>query len=547
MGMAWVALCGPELEENLSLRYLVASLRAAGIEAHVLAASQPEDFPAVLGRILRAPEPPLAVGLSLAFQWRAPEFVALAVALREEGYRGHITAGGHFATFAAAELLRDFPALDSICRQEAEETLVALARALATGAAWQNIPGVVARDRDGSARFAQMPAPPDLSQLPWPARDGEPARCFDHGIAPLVSSRGCYANCSFCCIAAWHEQTLPGKRYRLREPEDVAAEMAEMQRTRGIDIFVFHDDNFFIPNHAKSLARLNALANAIEAQGMRDFATVVKARPNDATPEVFHVLVERLRCIRCYVGVETDADQGLVTLRRWARPSQNHRAIEVARGLGLFVCFNLLMFDPDTTFDSVVRNLDFIEYAADHPFNFGRVELYAGTPLLARMQAEGRCRGDYLQWDYDLATPEMERFYRLAMRCFAARNFGEDALANTIQGMRFDLEIVRRFYPQAHDATLFDRGRLLSRRLALDSVATLRELLEHVRGSAAEDSDDAITARLARRARALEEQVREQMLAIAHELELRVGRGKPLTYLGDRVATPLQQTVSREA
>jgi anaerobic magnesium-protoporphyrin IX monomethyl ester cyclase len=120
--MAWVALCGPELEENLSLRYLAATLKASGIDAHVLAASQPEDFPAVLARILRAPEPPLAVGLSLAFQWRAPEFLALAVALREEGYGGHITAGGHFATFAAAELLRDFPALDSICRQEAEET-----------------------------------------------------------------------------------------------------------------------------------------------------------------------------------------------------------------------------------------------------------------------------------------------------------------------------------------------------------------------------------------------------------------------------------------
>lgn len=547
MGMAWVALCGPELEENLSLRYLVAALRAAGIEARVLAASQAEDFPTVLAGILRAPEPPLAVGLSLAFQWRAPEFLALAVALREEGYRGHITAGGHFATFAASELLRDFPALDSICRQEAEETLVALSRALGVGASWQDIPGVVARDADGHARFAEMPVPPELSRLPWPSRDGEPARCFDHGIAPLVSSRGCYANCSFCCIAAWHEQTLPGKRYRLREPADVAAEMAQMHRTRGIDIFVFHDDNFFIPNHAKSLARLNALADAIEALGMRNFATVVKARPNDVTPEVFHVLTERLRCIRCYIGVETDADQGLVTLRRWARPSQNHRAIEVARELGLFVCFNLLMFDPDTTFESVARNLDFIEYAADHPFNFGRVELYAGTPLLARMQAEGRCRGDYLQWDYDLATPAIERFYRLAMGCFTTRNFGEEALANTIQGMRFDLEIVRHFHPDAHDPALFDQGRSLSRRLALDSVAILRELLAHVRGGASDAQDAPLVDRLALRARAVEQQVREQMLALARELERRVGQGKPLTYLGDRVATPLQQTVARGA
>ena len=421
--------------------------------------------------------------------------------------------------------------------------MLALCRALGAGGAWHDIPGVVGRGDDGVARFAPMPEVPDLGRLPPPVR-GEPARCFDHGIAPLVSSRGCYANCTFCCIAAWHEQTLPGKRYRLREPGDVAAEMAAMRRQQGIDIFVFHDDNFFIPNHGKSLARLHALADAIEAEGLRDFATVVKARPGDVTPEVFRVLVERLGCIRCYVGIETDADQGLVTLRRWGRSSQNHRAIDVARSLELFVCFNILMFDPDTTLESVRKNLDFIEYAADYPFNFGRVELYAGTPLLSRLQAEGRCRGDYLQWDYDLGGPDVQRFYQLAMSCFLPRNFGEAALANTIQGMRFDLEIVRRFHREAHDDRLYTAGRALSRRLALDSVAMLRELLAHVETGA--PNDGAIVARLGARARAVEAEVRAEMLDLAAALQTRVGRGVPLTFLGDRVATPLQRAVPPE-
>ncbi len=372
----------------------------------------------------------------------------------------------------------------------------------------------------------------------------EPARCFGHGIAPLVSSRGCYANCTFCCIAAWHEQTLPGKRYRLREPADVAAEMAAMRCDQGIDIFVFHDDNFFIPNHGKSLARLHALADAIEAEGVRDFATVVKARPGDVTPEVFRVLVERLGCIRCYVGVETDADQGLVTLRRWGRSSQNHRAIDVARSLNLFVCFNILMFDPDTTLDSVRKNLDFIAYAADYPFNFGRVELYAGTPLLARLQSEGRCRGDYLQWDYDLDGGQVRRLYELAMACFLPRNFGEAALANTIQGMRFDSEIVRRFHREAHDERLYAAGRALSRRLALDSVAILRELLAHVESGAT--GDQALVARLSAAARTVETGVHREMVDLAATLQTRVGRGVPLTFLGDRVATPLQRAVPPE-
>jgi len=541
--MEWIALVGPELEENLSLRYLAASLIYGGFEAQIVAFNGAADFPATVATLMGADQPPLLVGVSLAFQWRAPDFLALVMGLREAGYRGHITVGGHFATFAAADLLRDFPEVDSVCRQEAEATLLALCRALGAGGDWRDIPGVVARGDDGAARFAPMPEVPDLGRLPPPVR-GEPARCFGHGIAPLVSSRGCYANCTFCCIAAWHEQTLPGKRYRLRDPADVAAEMAAMRREQGIDIFVFHDDNFFIPNHGKSLARLHALADAIEGEGLRDFATVVKARPGDVSPEVFRVLVERLGCIRCYVGIETDADQGLVTLRRWGRSSQNHRAIDVARSLDLFVCFNLLMFDPDTTLASVRKNLDFIEYAADCPFNFGRVELYAGTPLLARLQSEGRCRGDYLQWDYDLGGPDVQRFYELAMTCFLPRNFGEAALANTIQGMRFDLEIVRRFHRDVHDARLYDAGRALSGRLALDSVATLREFLAQVESGATDDA--ALVARLSARARAVEAEVGSEMRSLAATLQARVGRGAPLTFLGDRVATPLQRAVPPE-
>src|SRR5207248_8417149 len=113
--------------------------------------------------------------------------------------------------------------------------------------------------------------------------------------------------CSFCCIAAWHEQSLPGKRYRVRDVDDVADEMLELKKTRGIDVFVFHDDNFFLPGHKKNLERLSALADALDRRDIGHIATVVKARPTDVDMEVFKVLKHRLGCIRVYVGVETDA------------------------------------------------------------------------------------------------------------------------------------------------------------------------------------------------------------------------------------------------
>ncbi len=541
--MPWIALVGPEFEENLSLRYLASSLQQAGFDSRLLAFNRDLDLVRIADAILEADEPPIVVGLSLSFQWRARDFLALAMTLKERGYAGHITAGGHFATFACAELLRDFPELDSICRQEAEGTMVTLARAVQAGAgpaALAEIPGLGVRDAGGQVVLTAQPALPDLAKLPWPDRRGEPAACFGHPIAPLVGSRGCYANCTFCCIAAWHEESQPGKRYRLREPADVADEMVALQRTRGIDIFVFHDDNFFVPGHRKNAERFARLADALEARGIGRYATVVKARPTDADPEVFRILKERLHCIRVYVGVETDADQGLKTLGRWAHSKQNHRAIELVRELELYTCFNMLIFDPDTTVASIETNLAFMREAPEFPFNFGRVELYAGTPLLGRMQFERRCVGDYMQWDYALASVEVERIFELSLTCFRERNFGEDALANRIMGTRFDVEVARHFHPELFRPEWLEEGKRLNRALALDTVDALAEIVAHVK-NAADDDEERLVATLRRRLRAKEEEVGAGARALARSISDVIGRGLPLTELGDRVATPLQR------
>ena len=539
-----VALVGPELEENLSLRYLASSLAGAGHVSDIIAFNRASDLPRVLSAIVDAPEPPALVGLSLAFQWRARDFLALAVALREAGYRGHITAGGHFATFACREILRDFPEVDSICRQEAEETLVKLAG----GGALGDIDGLAFRDAGGSVVLTGDPALPDLKTLPTPDRRGEAASCLGHRFAPLVSSRGCYANCTFCCIAAWHEQSQPGKRYRLRAVDEVADEMFELWRERGVDVFVFHDDNFFVPGHRKNAERFGALADALERRGIGPFATVVKARPTDVDPTVFDILRNRLHCIRAYIGIETDSEQGLRTLRRWVRPRQNHAAIDVVRELDLFTCFNMLIFDPDTTIESLETNLAFMRDAADHMFNFARVELYAGTPLLARMQAEGRCRGDYMQWDYDLASPEVHRVYELAMRCFEPRNFGEAAVVTRLMATRFDVEVARRFHPDLYDGAWLDETKELSRLLGLDSVRGLERILAHVKTRPVE-TDEELAREMRPGLRAVEQTVWKRARALGRHVERTVGRGRSLSAIGDRVATTLQRarTVEWEA
>lgn len=541
-GVPWVALVGPELEENLSLRSLAASLQRAGFAAEILPFNQGSQLPELVARLASAESPPLLIGLSLSFQWRAQDVLALAMGLRAAGYRGHLTGGGHFGTFAALDILRDFPELDSLCRQEAEETVVELARHVHAGTGWKALAGLAVRGEDGAPRLNALRAAPELATLPWPVREGVPAEAFGHRIAPLVSSRGCYANCAFCCIAAWHEQALPGRRYRARPLEDVADEMAWLHHQRDIEIFVFHDDDFFLPSGVKNVERLNCLADLLEARGVHRFATVVKARPTDVQPEVFEVLQRRLHCIRAYVGVESDSDQGLQTLRRWAQSKHNHRALQIADGLGLYVSFNLLVFDPDTTLDTLEENLAFLEKWAQVPFNFGRVELYAGTPLLDRLRREGRARGDWMQWDYSLNDPSIERAFRLAMRAFAERNFAADAVVTTAMGVRADVEVIRHFRPEQFKPSWVGRSKAISRELGLGTVRGLREIVARVRSGAADHDDEVWGDALAHRLAQEEALVRSATRALVQELCEAAPEGRPLTHVNDVMATALQPT-----
>ena len=282
----WVALVGPEVEDNLGLRYLASALDEAGFGVEILALNSKADVPTVLDDLVSARPPPLLVGVSLAFQWRALDVLALVVALRERGFAGHVTAGGHFGSFARRELLADFRELDSVCRYEAERTIVGLARAVSEAAGLDAVPGLALRGAAGELVETPLPASPLLEELAWPDRRGTPTSCLGHGVAPMVASRGCYANCAFCCIAAWHKQAEGRPRVRLRPVEDVAAEAAQLHRAHGVDAIVFHDDDFFLPTKERSLERIRALGAALRAQGAGRIATVVKARPNDLDADV---------------------------------------------------------------------------------------------------------------------------------------------------------------------------------------------------------------------------------------------------------------------
>ena len=74
-----------------------------------------------------------------------------------------------------------------------------------------------------------------------------------------------------------------------------------------------------------------------------EIALQVKARPDSVTEPVIAALAQ-LGLFRVFLGVESNAVVGLVTLGRGITCDQNHRALAILREQEIHTCFNLLIF-----------------------------------------------------------------------------------------------------------------------------------------------------------------------------------------------------------
>jgi anaerobic magnesium-protoporphyrin IX monomethyl ester cyclase len=484
-----VLLVGPEFEENLSLRYLAAALRQAGHTASLARFDSPEYVAGVVEQARR--EKPGLVGLSMVFQVRAREFYELARALRTSGYPGHITAGGHFATFAYEPMLKELPELDSVVRQEGEETLVELADALQRGAPieeMEQVPGLVLRGAGGQILVApRRRQVDDLDTLPYPARDTPPELHLGVPTAYMVGSRGCYADCEYCCIFSWHEAAL-GKRYRMRSPANIAREMAQLYHERDVRFFVFHDDNFFLPTPAGNRKRFEALREEIRGHGLEDIGLMLKLRPNDCDRENL-LLLKEMGLLRAFVGIENASQRQLKSLGRDSTVEQVQACLDLLRELDVYVTYNIILFDPYTTVDDIGTNLRFLRRHLFYPFNWCKVEPYAGTALERRFAREGRLRGTYLGCDYEIDDPRVRLLYDLLLPAFYYRNFDYYGLANLNIGLGYHRQLLKHFYPGRCSEQLCQRAQELIETINTDALDLMERTHEFVQQVSLDDRD----------------------------------------------------------
>ena len=470
-----VLLVGAEELENLGTRYLAAVLRQHSFSVELASFSHADEMDAVVQHALSTQ--PRLIGLSIIFQYRAPEFLELATKLRDVVPRAHITTGGHFPSFTASDLLCDYPVLDSVVRGEGEMTLLDLVRQLDEPQNWHCVEGLAFRREDRVVANPPRPLVADLDSLPFPSRDTVPQQHLGIGVSPIVGSRGCYRNCAFCSISAFYGASR-GKRQRFRRVRNLVDEMEMLYHASGVRFFIFNDDEWFPPGPAR-LARVAELERELETRRL-DAILSIKCRADDVEENLFRRLLD-LGVVRAYIGIESGSERSLNALNKKTTVTQNRHALDVLSRVGMLADFGLIFFDPDSTVEDIQANLDFFREMAGEgqaPLSFGRMEVYAGTPILARLQREGRLTGNYLAWNYTIPDPRVELLFRMMFAAMRHRHYHNAGAGRQCSLGYYELMMYQYVLGDQADAALATRLREMVARVNNHSLSVLQEMFD---------------------------------------------------------------------
>lgn len=373
--------------EHPGLQALAAVLQKNGFEAEIFDSNFLQMSTKDTAREI-CDRSPAIVGFT-TYYTNTSSSLRIAAELRRVGFTGHITMGGHHATFNAVEILKDHPEIDSVIRGEGEGALLDLTRRTVEGHQWQSTPNVAHAQRNEIVANPCRPLIADLDRLPFPQRKAYEKYLRRYRKATMISSRGCFGQCSFCSIKAFYALS-DGSRWRGRSPKHVVDEIETIVRDYGIERISFMDDEFLGPG-ARGRERAIGIAEELLRRGL-SISFSIECRPDSVNEDVLRVLMRAgLDCVD--VGLESWIPRQLNLYGKQTNLEQNRAALATLDRLNLNYRLYVMPVDPYVTVEELLLHIAEMErMGLEHFFGGPLLEklvVFKGTPLEERFRTEG--------------------------------------------------------------------------------------------------------------------------------------------------------------
>lgn len=319
------------------------------------------------------------------------EEVRRVVAIARKISDATVLLGGPIATALRERVFDEIPDLRYAAVQEGEPVL----KALLTGEALENIPGVYTKTPAGVVGNRPAPVPRDLDQLP-PVDPGELdldlySRQLSYAYnqrrqGVLVTSRGCPYSCTYCF-------QISESPVRLQSATRVVEDIRRMVELHGIHDFYVVDDVFNL-NRKRALAVFELLEKSQLAARLY----FVNGLRVDLCDEPFVDAMARAGTVWVTYAIESAHPRIQALIRKKLDLSHARRIINYSQRQGIAVNVNTMFGFPTETPEEAQVTLEYLG-TLDHPsllpYHFN-LRGYPGCEIVDQAEKAGWNRDAFL-------------------------------------------------------------------------------------------------------------------------------------------------------
>lgn len=385
------------IEPNLWARVIAGYIRDRGYTVQIIDAVAEAFTPGHVAASVAVIDPRLICIVSMGQQPSAstqtmPAAAKIARMIRSAGCkRDIIVVGGHVAALPE-QTLREEPAFTYACNGEGPATIVGL---LGKGA----VPGLVWRDMMVKGRIVQDPPAPllDMKDLHGDAWDLLPMQeyrahnwqCFgDLGkrqpYASIMTSLGCSFACNFCCIQAPFSPEINGRRYRMRDPGEVVAEIKMLHEKYAVCTFKFVDEMWLLNRR-----HVTAICEGLIAEGIGEKLNMWAYSRIDTTGAAELSLLRRAGIRWLALGIESGSKHVRDGAAKALRNDDIIGVVRQIQAAGIHVIGNFIIGLTDDDSEFMQSTLD-LALACNCEFtNWYSAMAYPGSKLYTDAIANG--------------------------------------------------------------------------------------------------------------------------------------------------------------
>jgi anaerobic magnesium-protoporphyrin IX monomethyl ester cyclase len=390
----------------IGLAYIAATTRAHGHEVHVVDSigEAIESYVPFVEKTLyrglgldeivdRVPNSDV-IGVSVMFSQDWPLANELIRKLKDRQPKSIIVIGGEHAAAEPVGALEDCPSLDYAIVGEGDYAFPDLLRVLDKKESVEGVGSLYYRDASGEIRStAKLPRSRDLSDIPWPAWDLFPLENYlkdGHGWGvnrgrsmPIVASRGCPYQCTFCS-----NPFMWTTRWVARPVEDVIKEIECYIEEYKATNFDFQDLTAIVKKNWIKTFCLSLIEKGIDITWQLPTGTRTEAIDEEVAGLLF-----RSGCKNITYAPESGSNEVLKRIKKKIKLESVYQSARGCIKAGLDVKFNFIFGFPEDRYRNLFESTYFmlrLAYIGVSDISIAPFSPYPGSELFFQLQKSGK-------------------------------------------------------------------------------------------------------------------------------------------------------------